>query len=279
MPEIRITDDDDLKVVIEGEPDQQARGDERTIEELAAETARHREATQRHLAAAARYRAEGDHNRIVTALTKAGIEANEAAAEYRGAVEAGDVDTQVGAQARMAEIEARRVRLLEHEQALRNKPIVPADPVEAACTGKTAATANWLRSHPEHVRDPKKLAKLQSAHFDAEAEGLVPDTPEYFSHIERQIGLGDGRARDSGDRAAAARPAMKVNPNNPSTHVQRGGRDVFLTKGERERATDGTLTWNYGPRRGQPLGVTEFARRKAAMHAEGRYNQLDDLAK
>ena len=47
----------------------------------------------------------------------------------------------------------------------------------------------------------------------------------------------------------------------------------------RLRATDGTLTWNHGPKRGQPIGIAEFARRKAAMHAEGRYSQLNDLAK
>jgi hypothetical protein len=191
MPEIRIAENDDVQVVIEGEADKRTRGDERTLEEIKAETARHREAAQRHRTAAAQYKAEGEHHRVVSALTKAGMEANQAAAEYRSALEAGDIDTQAAATARLAEIEARRVRLLEHEQALHNTPVVPADPVEAACAGRTAATANWLRAHPEHVRDPKKLAKLQSAHFDAEAEGLVPDTSEYFQHIERRVGIVD----------------------------------------------------------------------------------------
>jgi hypothetical protein len=270
----------ELRIQIEGddaaEPSKPT-GDERALEELEAESARAREATQRHLAAAARYRAEGEHHRIVSALNRTDMEGNEAQSEYRSAVELGDPDAQTRAQVRMAEVEARRVRLLEHEQALRNAPVVPADPVEAACTGRSEATANWLRAHPEHVRDPKKLAKLQAAHFDAEAEGLVPDTPEYFEHIERRVGLHDG-THNSGNRRSA-QPAIKINPADVNTHVRDGGRVVILTKGERERATDGSLIWNHGPKRGQPIGIQEFARRKAAMHAEGRYSVLNDLAK
>jgi hypothetical protein len=278
MPEIRIPDDDDVKVVIEGEADQRPRGNEQTLEELEAESARHREATQHHMAAAARYRAEGEHHRVVTALNQVDVQRLNAQAEYKEAVEAGDVDAQASAQSKMTEVEARRVRLLEHEQAIRNRPVAPADPVEAACVGRTEPTAKWLREHRDWVTDPKKNARLTSAHYDAEAEGLVPDTPEYFSHIEHKIGLNDNRARESGDRAAA-RPQMNVNPNDPRTHVQNGSAVVVMTKREKAAATDGTITWNYGPKRGQPIGITEFAKRKAAMHAEGRYNVLDDLSK
>jgi hypothetical protein len=270
--EIRIQIEDDDTTPSNAQAEESIEDIRRRGEESAAEVARLRHE-------AARYRAETARNRVSTALTRAGMEAQEAATEYRGALEAGDIDLQAGAQSRMAEVEARRARLQEHAELLeRSQRVQLADPVEAACAGKTATTANWLRSHPEHVRDPRKLAKLQSAHFDAEAEGLVPDTSEYFSHIERTIGLSDGLARGSGDRAAA-RPAMKVNRNDPSTHVQHGGAEVYLTKGERERATDGTIVWNHGSRRGQPIGIQEFARRKSTMHAEGRYSVLSDLEK
>jgi hypothetical protein len=270
MPEIRIQIEDDEDDAT-SKPTQESIADiKRRGDAAAAEAVRFKQEAARHRADIARMR-------VGTALTRVGMEANDAAADYRSALEAGDIDTQTAAQARMAEVEARRVRLLEHEQALHNTPVVPADPVEAACAGRTAATANWLRAHPEHVRDPKKLAKLQSAHFDAEAEGLIPDTGEYFQHIERRVGIGDSAkgSRSDGDRSGG-RPPAKVDPNNPNTHVMRGGAEVFLTKGEKDAATDGTLRWSSGPNRGKPIGVAEFARRKVAMVRQGGwYDKLD----
>jgi hypothetical protein len=271
MPEIRIQIEDD-------EDDATSKPAQEPIEDI-------KRRGDAAAAEAVRLRHEADHHRannarlqVGTALTKAGMEASEAAAEYRIALEAGDIDTQAGATARMVEIEARRVRLQEQAEALERSPLVHhADPVEALAATRTEPTAKWLREHREWVLDPKKNAKLTSAHFDAVGEGLREDTPEYFEHVGRKIGLSDDRTRESGD-GAAARPAMKVTAD-PNTHVQRGGKSVFLSKNERERATDGTLTWNYGPHRGKPIGIQEFARRKAAMHAEGRYRVLDDLSK
>jgi hypothetical protein len=267
----------ELRIQIEGDTDDlptKPTGDGRTLEELEAEGARAREATQRHLADAARYRAEGEHHRFVTALNRTDMEGHEAQSEYRSAVEVGDPDAQTRAQARMAEVEARRVRLLEHEQVLRNTP-VPADPVEAACAGLSERSAQWLRKHPEYVVDPRKNAKIRAAHFDAVAEGLREDTPEYFAHVERKIGLSDSTrsSRDGSD--AGARPAAKYNPADVNTHIRRGGAEVILTKGEKAAATDGTLVWSTGPNRGKPIGVAEFARRKVQMAREGRYNKLD----
>jgi hypothetical protein len=120
----------------------------------------------------------------------------------------------------------------------------------------------------------RKSAKVTAAHFDALAEGLQQDTPEYFQHVERQIGLGGNSRRPGSERGAVQRTA-DYDPSKPSTHVRNGGKDVFLTKGERERATDGTLVWNYGPNKGKPLGIQEFARRKAEMVREGRFDRLE----
>ncbi len=271
--EIRIQIEDDDEVTAPNAKESIA-DIERRAAEADAVTARLKHETARHRADIARMR-------VGTALTKAGMEANEAAAEYRSALEAGDIDTQTAAQARMAEVEARRIRLREHEAALERSPVLQhADPVEALAATRTEPTAKWLREHRDWVTDPKKNAKLTSAHFDAVAEGLTPDTESYFEHVERRIGLSENAkgARSEGNRSGG-RPPAKYDRRDPRTHVQGCGRDVFLTKGERERATDGTLTWNFGPKRGQPIGTQEFARRKAAMHAEGRYNQLNDLEK
>jgi hypothetical protein len=271
MPEIRIQiEDDDADAT--SKPTQESIEDiKRRGDEAAAEAVRLRHEAGHH-------RANNARLRVGTALTKAGMEANEAAAEYRSALEAGDIDTQAGATARMVEIEARRVRLQEQAEVLERSPLVQhSDPVEALCATRTEPTARWLREHRDWVVDPKKNAKLTAAHFDAVGEGLQQDTPEYFEHVERKIGLSDGSrsTRADSDRSSG-RPPAKVNPNNPNTHVMRGGTEVFLTKGEKEAATDGTLRWSSGPHRGKPIGVAEFAKRKVAMVRQGGwYDKLD----
>jgi putative ABC transport system substrate-binding protein len=49
-------------------------------------------------------------------------------------------------------------------------------PVEAFAQGRTEATAAWIRSHPDYIRDQRKFARLQSGHYSALAEGLTPDS-------------------------------------------------------------------------------------------------------
>lgn len=152
------------------------------------------------------------------------------------------------------------VRVRIEGDAPAEAPSVPAEVVEAACSGRTLETARWIRQHPEWIADNRKFAKLQSAHFDAQSEGLRPDTPEYFSHVERRLGIGD------------ARPA-NFNRADPNTHVWDDGKRVVLTRGEEKAATE-TLTWTHGPKKGQPLGVEEYARRKREMVRDGRYTKL-----
>ena len=53
-----------------------------------------------------------------------------------------------------------------------------------------------------------------------------------------------------------------------------------LSKGEAASATDGTLTWNYDDpsgqkrfKKGDVIGVQEFARRKLALKESGQYDK------
>jgi hypothetical protein len=200
------------------------------------------------------------------AVDAAQTEAQTAKKEITTAGEIGDYEKQAEAYDKLAFARARQQQLETAQAALAARPAptvtVPADPVESYIEGRTEPTQRWLRQHTDWITDPRKNAKLTSAHWGAVGEGLIPDTPEYFAHVERRIGLRDERMRN-------------VRSNDASSHLLDGGRTVYLTAGERERATDGSLVWNHGPKRGQPIGVEEFARRKIAMHAEGRYNRLD----
>jgi hypothetical protein len=216
-------------------------------------------------------------NRIGSALATVETEANQTQTELREAMDCADFERSTSATARLAEIGARKVALQHREQQLARIPTPPADPVEAYCANRTAPTTAWLRAHPDYVTDPRKNAMLTAKHFEAVADGLQPDTPEYFAAVEKKIGLrAGGRASSGGDRnssggGANARP-FDYDRNNPNTHVR--GSQVFLTEGE-AKAADETIIWNYGPNKGKPIGRAEYARRKSAMVAEGRYNRLD----
>ena len=67
----------------------------------------------------------------------------------------------------------------------------------------------------------------------------------------------------------------------PSAPISRGdGGDISsggpavvkLSAGEARAATDGSIIWNAGPNKGEPIGVKEYARRKAIMMKQGQYS-------
>jgi hypothetical protein len=150
-------------------------------------------------------------------------------------------------------------------------PISSGDPLEDHFSKFTDRTAQWMREHKDWVTDPRKNAKVTGAHNFAVSEGLTPDTDEYFEFVEKMVGLrgGNGGSRSSTNMR---REGPKYDPADHRTHVTPDG--VYLTENERKLATDGTLVFNAGPRRGQPIGIQEMARRKAEMAKQGMYNRI-----
>lgn len=248
---------------------------------------------------------------VATGLAAAQQEATAAEGEYTAAFEKGDALAMAKAQRKMANAEARVVRLDEAradlevqkktvERAPQRRAASPArteaaphDPVDAYVTGRSDASQKWLRAHPDFVTDQRKNHKLTAAHSDALAEGLNADTPEYFEHIESFIGLKqNGRAttRDNGrdtnttsrdNGAQKRRTAVPVAPVQQSSGGTNGGaREVRLTQGEAKAAQDGTLVWNYDDpsgkkqyRKGDPIGIQEMARRKESLTKQGAYDR------
>jgi hypothetical protein len=159
-------------------------------------------------------------------------------------------------------------------QARAAQPV--GDPIESFIASRTAPTAQWLRSHREWLSDKAKNEQLTQAHYHALGEGVRVDTPEYFAHVERQIGLAGSK------NSSSQRTNLRVNPSDTSSHIS--GNRVALTRGESERATDGSIVWNENDLRsgrirdraliGRPIGHGEFARRKVAMHRQGFYDRL-----
>jgi hypothetical protein len=248
---------------------------------------------------------EGQVSAVESGISASQAEADAAESEYKTAFEAGDATKMAKALRAMSSAEANLVRLqeakadLEVRKARAPEPQRAADrperqpqrtsddPVEAYVQGRSEPTAKWLREHKDWVTDPRKNAKLTAAHFDAVGNDLAPDTPEYFEHVETFIGLktnGKEPAKDT----VSVQPHQRRKPAPPAAPVgQSGGgmngntgREVTLTRGEAAAATDGTHIWNYDDtspqkrfRKGDPIGVQEFARRKLEMTKQGQYDR------
>lgn len=269
-------------------------------EATAREEAANRRAAQAEQEAA-RHRAEAEASKkqvansqldtVTTALNAAKADAEQAKRDIRVAKDAGDVDAEIEAQDRLAQARADERRLdeartdLEYrskQPAKREAP--PTDPVEAFVRGRTEPTANWLRAHADFIRDPRKQHKLTAAHYDAEGEGLVADTPEYFAHVEKFLGITKGSetvSKSAPTEASQVKPRASA-PVAPGSAVANGGSAgspaVKMTKREADAAVDGTHVWNYDDpkgkfKKGDPIGIQEFARRKLAMQKQGLYDR------
>lgn len=276
----------------------EARGAEREKEIEAAqqrETSARQDAAQARMEAAqARTAATASNlDTITTAIAASTAAIDGAKRDMRAAKEAGDFDAETDAQDRLT---AARVDLRTYDEAKANlearaktAPARPSDPVEAYIQGRTEPTAQWLRQHREFVVDPRKNQKLTAAHHDAVAEGLSPDTTEYFTHVEKFIGVrkenkevteGDNVQRPGAPKRQATRNVAPVNGARGSGGAVADNNEVHLSQGEAKSATDGTLVWNYDDpsgqkkfRKGDPIGVQEMARRKRNMSASGLYDR------
>lgn len=270
----------------------------RNAEERAARWAAQAEAATREVASARSEIADRELDTVTTGISAAESEASAAEAAYAKAMEEGNFADAGKAQRRMAraeaqierlneakaDIEARRAQDRAQDKGGRKEAPIEApqraptqdDPVEAYIAGRTEPTANWLRAHKDFITDPRKNAKLTAAHWNAVGEGLSPDTPEYFEHVETFVGLKQAPKKDTRRKPGA--PVAPVTASSGGTNG--GGHEVRLSKMEATAATDGTLVWNYDDpspqkkfKKGDPIGIVEFARRKKAMTEQGLYDK------
>jgi hypothetical protein len=235
-----------------------------------------------------------------------GIEAAKTAAdaaeqEYARAFESGDVKAMAKAQRSMARAEAEIMRLDEAKSTLdarkTEKKVTkteerPAadDPVEAWIAGRAPEAQRWLRSHKNYLTDAKLNARLQAAHFAAVADDIEINSPSYFESIEAFLGLKQPTKTDANDREHKADgkfapkrttpPTAPVNGASTAGGGESSANTVRLTKAEATAATDGTVVWNYDDpsgqkrfKKGDPVGVQEYARRKLAMQKRGLYDK------
>jgi hypothetical protein len=251
---------DDIHVVIEGEePTPRRRG-------------------QAHdTAASDRLRAQAElvdiHNRrlaqerTIADANWRELNARQETARYRlqAANETGDEQAASAQQAEIARLEGLREGVRQRLNHWNSQS-------ERQAPRYTHQTEEFLNRHPDLLTasgEPSDAAR--GAHHLAVSAGLKPDSPGYFEHVEKTLGLrggGNGNGRSSGRSVGAESNSVHLNAH------------------QRQLATDGTMTWGRhdlaagrikdASKIGSPIGVHEYARRLLAMERDG-YGNKDKL--
>jgi len=192
---------------------------------------------------------------------------------YAQAMANGDYDTAADIQSEMSQNSAKLLQLEQGRQALEAAPKQEApqpyvsDPVEALASQLSPRSADWVRRHPEYATDARLYQKMIAAHQLAVADGLDPDTSDYFHSIESTLRINfRGRDDDYDAMADAAKPTQRRSAP-PAAPVSRSGTGtssrpnrVTLSPQEREMAS--------------MMGMTpeEYGRNKLALQKEGKLN-------
>lgn len=174
--------------------------------------------------------------RIITnAIAATEQQAQAAERAYADAMAAGDYEAAAKAQRVIAQAESHLLQLengkarLEEELSQPTEgrveaprvpnfaPQVPRDPVEVYAERLTPKSAAWLRNHPEVV---DRIPRLSRAHEDALEDGLVAESPEYFSYIEQRLGL---QSQEEAPRRQTREPAPAPRKNMVSAPVSSSG--------------------------------------------------------
>jgi hypothetical protein len=131
-------------------------------------------------------------------------------ANLRAAMASGDYSAAADAQEAMADTKAKLLQLENGKAALQEQlrnPVqrveAPVDAVEALASQLSPRSAAWVRAHPEYARNPRLTQKMIAAHNLVTADGMAPDTDEYFESVERVLGVS---APPSASVAAAEEP-------------------------------------------------------------------------
>ena len=285
------------------------RGEAAAARQREADARREAEAARAEAQTARSQVAESEIETVTTGLSAAKADADAAEAEYTRAYEAGDGPAMAKAQRKMAAAEARALRFDEAKSDLeirrtrtaddtqrrtetpRQQPRAP-DPVDDLISRCSPKTGDWFRNHKDWAHDAAtngpRARKLDAAHATALADGIQPDTDAYFDHVETYLGLreqqhaANGAARQAAPANKPRRQSVPVAPVGGGNSVggANGAQTVSLSKAEALAATDGTHVHNYDDpsgqkkfKKGDPIGIQEFSRRKLALQKQGAYDR------
>ena len=189
-------------------------------------------------------------------------------ANYAMALKNGDFTKAAEINSEMNETAAQLQQLNNGLEAMKAKPKAQpqpqrsSDPVEAFAAQLTPRSADWVRAHPEFVKDARLNRKMIAAHELAVADGYTPDTDGYFSAIEQTLKVGQRAQPEEDASASAAKVTQRRDAAPAAAPVSRGGSNrsnvVRLTAAEREMA--------------DMMGMKpeDYAKNKMALQKEGK---------
>ena len=201
---------------------------------------------------------DSEHVALVNAIASFERDGEMLEKDYATALEMGEYNKAAKIQRQMAAVESRLLTLTQGREELeyrlkapRPEPELPKiqpvqrDPVEERIAGLSKPSQDWIRSHPEVITDTRLTNKMTAAHYEALAEGINADTPDYFAFIESKLGF-DGSAQVPVQTAAprqiarsAAIAAAPVSRSaSPTISASGNTQTVTLTPEERSMARD-----------------------------------------
>lgn len=261
-------------------------------------------------------RVQADEAALVQAISAATSEGDAAEREYAEAVGANDAGAMAKAQRRMTSAtihleqaqgqhgqlqnwkrrEAERAVQAEeqrrqNEEVARAQPPRQAQPQQGAdidISNFTGPTQEWLKKHPHLIKNTEAASRQRSrviaAHYEAEADGLVADTPSYFAHLEKRAAPPTQQQDNNGGPYSQAADTLEINlekqapeprqeqrqtaalpPSRSSSPANGSARGkVSLTVSEQNAAR---ISW---PHLKPEEAYREYAINKLELQAEGR---------
>lgn len=141
---------------------------------------------------ASRYRSQAERTRadnLANAVDLASQEIDKQKVAYQKAMEAGDFAAAADAQAAIGEAAAAKVQATHARTAFEVQARERAERPAQQPQQFTPRTQAWLNDHPEVLSNPSIRQKAMLADGLARADGLAPDTDEYFQRVEGILGM------------------------------------------------------------------------------------------
>jgi hypothetical protein len=199
-----------------------------------------------------------------------------AAGDYSGAAEAND--TIAWANAHLKDLYEGKSRIESHLQPAEGRvadtpppnyapqleqaaPLSPDQQFNSLLSRLTPRSAAWLREHPQAAAD---MNKLSAAHNAATVlKGISPESQEYFSFIENELGIG-GNKQSNRKPAMASAPVSSAGYSAGRSSGYSGGSTMTLSAAEVEQAL------LIDPELPREKAIEQYARNKAALIREGK---------
>lgn len=157
--------------------------------------------------------------------------------QYKEAYESGDSDKLIEINDKIMDVKLNVRRMDDYKVQLQNYKDNIGKQQKTDVENQevyTKESKKWIDEHPEFNSSAAFREKAIRAHHAAVGEGIQPDTPDYFSFIDKKMGLvkeDDSQTENKQTRVMAGAPPSKGSAIKPS-----GGRFVRLTEAQKEAA-------------------------------------------